>query len=208
MTPEKPSIKKMCRLEFLIEPFTEGNPGPHVLSSLETLRSSGLQVVLGPFGNMVEGDYETVTSLLPMFLKTALEGGASRILISLTKGASERSERHDPASREVASLADGPRSSASGSKAVMDDPMVWKEAMAGPTRPEDLHGAVGRIINGVEIQLGGKLGELPREKKQAAVRILDEQGVFLIRKSVETVAEAMGVSRITIYNYLNALRGD
>lgn len=80
--------------------------------------------------------------------------------------------------------------------------------MLGATRPEDIHGAVDRIVSAVEDQMGGALGDLSREKKQAAVRILDEQGVFLIRKSVETVADAMGVSRITIYNYLNAIRGD
>jgi predicted transcriptional regulator YheO len=49
------------------------------------------------------------------------------------------------------------------------------------------------------------LTELSREKKQAAIRILDERGAFLLRKSIEDVADAMGVSRITIYNYLNAL---
>jgi predicted transcriptional regulator YheO len=42
--------------------------------------------------------------------------------------------------------------------------------------------------------------------KQVAVRLLDEQGAFLLRKSIEYVADAMGVSRITIYNYLNAIK--
>jgi predicted transcriptional regulator YheO len=35
--------------------------------------------------------------------------------------------------------------------------------------------------------------------------LLDEQGAFTLRRAVEDVADAMGVSRITIYNYLNAL---
>ena len=37
-----------------------------------------------------------------------------------------------------------------------------------------------------------------------AVQMLHERGAFELRRSVETVAEAMGVSRFTIYNYLNA----
>ena len=37
------------------------------------------------------------------------------------------------------------------------------------------------------------------------MRLLDERGAFLLRKAVETVGEMMGVSRITIYNYLNAI---
>ena len=38
------------------------------------------------------------------------------------------------------------------------------------------------------------------------VRMLDEQGAFQLRKSIEYIADVMGVSRITIYNYLNAIR--
>ena len=38
-----------------------------------------------------------------------------------------------------------------------------------------------------------------------AVRLLDERGAFILRRAVEEVADAMGVSRITVYNYLNAI---
>jgi len=34
--------------------------------------------------------------------------------------------------------------------------------------------------------------------------MLDERGAFAFRRSVESVADLMGVSRFTIYNYLNA----
>jgi superoxide dismutase len=47
------------------------------------------------------------------------------------------------------------------------------------------------------------LDALP-EDKQAAVQMLHDRGAFELRRSVEAVAEAMGVSRFTIYNYLNA----
>ena len=46
---------------------------------------------------------------------------------------------------------------------------------------------------------------LGREDKQRAVRLLDERGAFTLRRAVEDVADAMGVSRITVYNYLNAI---
>jgi predicted transcriptional regulator YheO len=36
--------------------------------------------------------------------------------------------------------------------------------------------------------------------------MLDERGAFELRRSVEDVADTFGVSRITIYNYLNATR--
>lgn len=70
----------------------------------------------------------------------------------------------------------------------------------------DLNEALQGMIASVEKELGGRLGDLPRDAKQAAIRILDERGAFTIRKAIEDVAEVMGVSRITIYNYLNAIR--
>ena len=53
------------------------------------------------------------------------------------------------------------------------------------------------------VALGG--GE-KRQEKQRAVRLLEERGAFNYRKSAETVAEALGVTRFTIYNYLNRIR--
>ena len=35
--------------------------------------------------------------------------------------------------------------------------------------------------------------------------MLDERGAFILRRAVEDIADVMGVSRITVYNYLNAI---
>jgi predicted transcriptional regulator YheO len=75
-------------------------------------------------------------------------------------------------------------------------------------RLPDLQGALGRLIGRVERELGGRLPDLSREDKQRAVRMLDEAGAFTLRRSIEDVADAMGVSRITIYNYLNAMHAN
>ena len=48
------------------------------------------------------------------------------------------------------------------------------------------------------------MAELSREDKQRAVARLHDRGAFRYRKSVEVVADALGVSRFTVYNYLNA----
>jgi predicted transcriptional regulator YheO len=37
------------------------------------------------------------------------------------------------------------------------------------------------------------------------VKLLNDRGAFSLRRSVEDVADALGVSRITVYNYLNAV---
>ena len=89
-----------------------------------------------------------------------------------------------------------------------DIPLTWDGTVVGAMRLPQLQGALGRLIDGVERELGAALGELSREDKQRAVRLLEERGAFMLRRAVEDVADALGVSRITVYNYLNAMRND
>jgi hypothetical protein len=86
-----------------------------------------------------------------------------------------------------------------------DVPLVWDGVVVAAVRTAPLHGALDRLIDRVESDLGGRLGELPREDKQRAVRMLDERGAFVLRKAVDDIADRMQVSRITVYNYLNAI---
>jgi DNA-directed RNA polymerase specialized sigma24 family protein len=64
-------------------------------------------------------------------------------------------------------------------------------------------GGLTGILADVQREFAEPLDELPRPEKQRAVRLLEEAGAFSYRKSVETVATALGVSRFTVYNYLN-----
>ena len=86
-----------------------------------------------------------------------------------------------------------------------DVELVWNGEVVGAVRLPPLHGALDRLIATVEAELGGRLPLLSREDKQKAIRLLDERGAFILRRAVEDVADAMGVSRITVYNYLNAI---
>ncbi|HET6694316.1 MAG TPA: helix-turn-helix domain-containing protein [Pedococcus sp.] len=70
----------------------------------------------------------------------------------------------------------------------------------------DLSDGLARLIAEVEAELGGSLSSLRRPEKQRAVRLLEERGAFEMRRSTETVAEALGVTRFTVYNYLNRAR--
>lgn len=72
-------------------------------------------------------------------------------------------------------------------------------------RSPELHGVLDRMVQGVERDAGSCLVDMDRGQKQAAVRALDDQGVFLLRGAVDQVAKSMGVSRVTLYSYLNAL---
>ena len=86
-------------------------------------------------------------------------------------------------------------------------PLEWEGQVVAGIRILSLHNVLDRMVAQVESELGGKLTDLGRVQKQVAVRLLDERGAFRLRKSIEEVADLMGVSRITIYNYLNSIRG-
>ncbi|MBM3741614.1 MAG: transcriptional regulator [Actinobacteria bacterium] len=86
-----------------------------------------------------------------------------------------------------------------------DVPLEVDGQVVGAVRLPALHGALDRMIESVERELGAKLPDLSRTEKQRAIRLLDERGAFTLRRAVEDVADSMGVSRITVYNYLNSL---
>jgi hypothetical protein len=86
-----------------------------------------------------------------------------------------------------------------------DIPLEWEGAVVGGLRLPGVHGALDRTIATVEGELGARLADLSREDKQRAVHLLDERGAFQLRRAVEEVADALGVSRFTVYNYLNAV---
>ena len=85
-----------------------------------------------------------------------------------------------------------------------DVPLRWEGELVGGLRLPGVHGTLVRMIAAVESELGGTLASLSRERKQEAVRRLDARGAFQLRRAVEEVADALGVSRFTVYNYLNA----
>ena len=86
-----------------------------------------------------------------------------------------------------------------------DVPLESNGVIVAAVRLPALHGALDRMIESVERELGAELSDLSRTAKQRAIRLLDERGAFTLRRAVEDVADSMGVSRITVYNYLNSL---
>ncbi|WP_350279659.1 helix-turn-helix domain-containing protein [Kribbella sp. HUAS MG21] len=73
-------------------------------------------------------------------------------------------------------------------------------------QPKAPEGGVHSLLAEVAEELGGPLRDLSRHEKQQAVLLLESRGAFEYRKSAETVAEALGVTRFTVYNYLNRAR--
>lgn len=93
--------------------------------------------------------------------------------------------------------------------AATDVPLRWDGAViAGVRLPgaEPTAGDLDGLLAAVAEELGAPLDGLDRKDKQRAVRLLEERGAFSYRKSAETVADALGVTRFTVYNYLNRIR--
>ena len=73
-----------AKAEFTIEPFIEGDPGPHVEETISVAKHPGLDVEIGPFGTTVIGEQERVFELVSELVKTAMDNGASRISLQVT----------------------------------------------------------------------------------------------------------------------------
>ncbi len=87
--------------------------------------------------------------------------------------------------------------------------LEWDGAPALAVRLPHLSSALDRLLAEMVRQFDGRpLTELDRADKQRVVALLEERGAFTVRHGVETVASALGVSRFTVYNYLNRQEKD
>ncbi|MEQ8146487.1 helix-turn-helix domain-containing protein [Streptomyces sp. OP7] len=85
--------------------------------------------------------------------------------------------------------------------------LTWEGAAAVAVRLPQLADSLDHILAALERRRGMPLAELDRKAKQEIVRGLEARGAFAVRHGVETVASALGVSRFTVYNYLNREKG-
>ncbi|MFB6779124.1 MULTISPECIES: helix-turn-helix domain-containing protein [unclassified Streptomyces] len=88
--------------------------------------------------------------------------------------------------------------------ALTDDVVLaWEGEDVIAVRLPQLSDSLDHILAAMERRHGMPLAELDRRTKQSVVRTLEARGAFSVRHGVETVAGALGVSRFTVYNYLN-----
>ncbi|MHB6910498.1 helix-turn-helix domain-containing protein [Streptomyces sp. DB-54] len=92
-----------------------------------------------------------------------------------------------------------PPDQASGDDVVL----AWEGQDRVAVRLPHLSESLDHILAELQRRHGMPLSELDRKTKQSVVRILESRGAFSVRHGVETVAGALGVSRFTVYNYLN-----
>ncbi|MFF0726369.1 helix-turn-helix domain-containing protein [Streptomyces sp. NBC_01808] len=81
--------------------------------------------------------------------------------------------------------------------------LSWEGRPTVAVRLPHLADSLDHMLAELERRHGVPLARLDRKAKQQVVRVLETRGAFSVRHGVETVAGALGVSRFTIYNYLN-----
>ena len=73
------------QVEFTVEPFVQGSPGPHVQAAVAAAEASGLDVEFGPFGTVVAGPDEAVLGAVDAIMRAAIGAGASRVSLQLAR---------------------------------------------------------------------------------------------------------------------------
>ena len=83
---------------------------------------------------------------------------------------------------------------------------------AGQEEPEaekDVDQDVMAVIDELILKIIGTadVKNMTRKKSVELVRFMDEKGIFLVKGAMDKVAALMGVSRVTIYSYLDEAKG-
>ena len=69
---------------------------------------------------------------------------------------------------------------------------------------------VGNLLQFLIQQAQARIGKSPelmnRDEKISFLTYLDEKGAFLIQKSGDRICEVLGISKFTLYNYLESIR--
>lgn len=103
-----------------------------------------------------------------------------------------------------------------------NDTVAWQilsgiaQAMMPVAKPEqgdeeyeellgDVDDVARHVLDSAIRSMGVPVELMQKRHKVAVVRALKEGGFFLLKESAETAAAALGVTRFTIYNYLNEI---
>jgi predicted transcriptional regulator YheO len=70
----------------------------------------------------------------------------------------------------------------------------------------DIRDVVAGMITKLLHEIGKTPATMSRDEKLAVVKRLDERGAFLVKRSAEQVADALDLSRYTIFSYLKEIR--
>ena len=73
------TIAAVLLLEFTIEPFLEGRPGPHVTGAIAAVEALGIEVEFGPFGSSCTVGQAQLAEVSGAILAQAFANGATHV---------------------------------------------------------------------------------------------------------------------------------
>lgn len=73
--------------------------------------------------------------------------------------------------------------------------------------PHSVEELSSRLVETAITAIGVPVQQMRKEHKVQVVAELERRGFFLVKQAAETAANALGVTRFTIYNYLNEVSG-
>ncbi len=72
-------------VEFTIEPFVEGRPGPHVTAAIAAVEAGGLAVEVGPFGSSTVVALAEVGAVIGAISDAAMANGATHVNVHVAR---------------------------------------------------------------------------------------------------------------------------
>lgn len=83
-----------------------------------------------------------------------------------------------------------------------------KEQMSIPESPVEEPSGIVEIADGLIDRIIGDKNpsKMKREDKISVIRFMEQKGLFLIKGSVEKVAARLGISKVTVYSYLDEIK--
>ena len=80
------------------------------------------------------------------------------------------------------------------------------ETVASPAKEDSVRQFVNNMIDSMVNELIAE-GRNSRDDRLELIRFMDERGVFLVKGSMEYVAGKLGLSKVTLYGYLDEIHG-
>jgi uncharacterized protein YqgV (UPF0045/DUF77 family) len=78
----------VLQLEFTVEPFVEGQPGPHVTAAVRAAEAVGGSVEFGPFGSTCHASVDTMPQVISELVRAAFANGASHVTMHVARPSS------------------------------------------------------------------------------------------------------------------------
>lgn len=79
------TLEGVLRVEFTVEPFVEGQPGPHVTAAVDAVHSLGPEVDFGPFGTSFQAAPDVAAAAVSALVAAAYANGASHVSIHIER---------------------------------------------------------------------------------------------------------------------------